>query len=98
LETTQYRARPAGNPRVKNPNITGIIHCIIVFMDACLGSWGALVIIILCCTHMDTPTSTGIRNLVGSGSARSIHRKPLFRGTASCTAGIQAHNRWDRST
>ena len=86
LDTTQYRASPLGKPIVIIPNITGIIHCIIRFICICLGSVDT-VAIIFCCTHMDPPTSNGSITLVGSGSERSNHRKPLFRGIAVCTPG-----------
>jgi len=38
LETTQNRARPLGNCKVKKANISGIIHSIILFIDCCFGS------------------------------------------------------------
>jgi hypothetical protein len=65
--------------RVKNPNISGIIHSIIRFVDACLSSTDGIVVI-FCMTNMDPPTRIGITNGDGSGSARSIHRKELFIG------------------
>ncbi len=81
FDTTQYSASPLGNWMVINPNITGIIHCIIRFICICLGSVDGFAII-FCCTHIEPPTSNGSMILVGSGSDRSNHRKPLFSGTA----------------
>ena len=81
FDTTQYSASPLGNCMVINPNITGIIHCIIRFICICLGSVDGFAII-FCCTHIDPPTSNGSMILVGSGSDRSNHRNPLFSGTA----------------
>lgn len=97
FETTQYSARPLGNCMVINPNITGIIHCIIRFICICLGSVDGFAII-FCCTHIEPPTSSGSITLVGSGSDRSNHRKPLFNGTAVCTPGSHEYNFCDRST
>lgn len=97
LDTTQYSARPLGNCMVIKPNITGIIHCIIRFICICLGSVDGFAII-FCCTHIEPPTSRGSMTLVGSGSDRSNHRKPLFNGTAVCTPGSHEYNFCDRST
>ena len=64
---------------MKNPNITGIIHSIILLVEAWRSSAVGMVVI-FCMIHMDTPTRTGITNGVGSGSARSIQRKLLLIG------------------
>ncbi len=82
---------------VMNPNITGIIHCIIRFICICLGSVDGFAII-FCCTHIEPPTSNGSITLVGSGSERSNHRKPLFSGTAVCTPGSHEYSFCERST
>ena len=79
LETTQYSAKPLGKLSVKKPNMAGIIHSIMRLVDACRSS-AVGIVVIFCITHMDTPTNTGITNGVGSGSARSIHRKLLSMG------------------
>ena len=97
LDTTQYNARPLGNPMVIMPNITGIIHCIIRFICICFGSVDT-VAIIFCCTHIEPPTSKGSMTLVGSGSERSNQRKPLFRGIAVWTPGSQEYSFCERST
>ena len=88
LDTTQYSASPLGNVIVRSPSMMGIIHSIICEVDCCLGSTEG-VVVIFCWTHVEPPTSSGITRLVGSGSARFIHRNPLFSGTASCTNGAQ---------
>ena len=64
---------------MKNPNIAGIIHSIIRFVDAWRSS-AVGIVVIFCMTHMETPTRTGITNGVGSGRARSIHRNLLLIG------------------
>jgi len=77
--------------------MTGIIHSIILFIDACFGSVDPLVII-FCCTHIEPPTRMGRSTLEGSGSERSSHRKPLFSGIASWTPGTQDQSLWERLT
>ncbi len=84
LETIQYRASPLGNCNVKNPNISGIIHSIIRFVDACLGS-AAGIMVIFCMAHMDTPTRMG--RSIGLGTARSRPRNVLSMGIAPLTMG-----------
>lgn len=64
---------------MKNPNIAGIIQSIILLVDACLSS-AVGIVVIFCMTHIDTPTRIGMTNGVGSGRARSIHRKLLSMG------------------
>jgi hypothetical protein len=75
----------------------GIIHSIMVLVDCCRGSADG-VVVIFCCTQVEAPTSSGITRLVGSGSARFSHRKPLSRGIASWTRGTQEYRRSDKST
>ena len=87
LEITQYRASPAGNAVVKNPNIMGIIHSIMRLVDACLGSADGMVVV-FCMRNMDTPTRMGRRG-VGSGCAKSSHRNELSTGIWLCTIGSQ---------
>ena len=77
LEITQYNANPLGNDIVKKPNIIGIIHSIILFVDACRSSIAGMVVI-FCINHIDNPTRIGI--IGESGSARFIHKNPLFTG------------------
>lgn len=69
---------------MKNPNIIGIIHSMIWFVCACLGSTGA-VMVIFCMIHMDAPTSTGRAKFHGIGefwtlSTRSMPTNMLFNG------------------
>jgi len=66
---------------VKNPNIMGIIHSIILLVEACLSSIAGIVVI-FCINHMETPTSIG-KIGKGSGLARFNQRKLLFIGTTS---------------
>ena len=80
-----YIARPVGNWYVKKPNMIGIIHSIIRWVDCCLGS-AEVVAVIFCVTHIGAPTRTGSRMLTGgcaaeTKSTRSIPRKLLSRGT-----------------
>lgn len=70
---------------VKNPNISGIIHSIIRFVDCCRGS-AVGIVVIFWSTHIDTPTRTGSTG-VGSRPARSSHRKELFSGINSLALG-----------
>ncbi len=63
----------------KKPNISGIIHCIILVIDFWRGS--ALgVAIIFCCIHIEPPTSRGNRSVL-SGWAKFSHRKFSPKGT-----------------
>ena len=73
---------------MKNPNISGIIHSIILLVDACRSSAEGIVVI-FCMTHMDAPTRTGITNGDGSGSARFIHRNDELMGMTLLTHGNQ---------
>ena len=91
LETIQYTASPIGKLKVRNPNIRGIIHSIMLLVWACLGSVVGIVII-FCWTHMEPPTRMGIRKGILSslaGPDRLIHRNWLLKGTASFTNGSQ---------
>ena len=81
LETIQYIANPASKLNVKKPNISGIIHSIMVWLPCCRGS-AAGIMVIFCWTQVEVNTSTGMITLVGSGSARSSHRKLESRGAA----------------
>ena len=60
LDTIQYKASPASKLRVKNPNIIGIIHNIIRFVEADCGVVTG-VVDIFCMNQVDTPTRTGIK-------------------------------------
>ena len=65
---------------MKKPNITGIIHSIILFVD----SWVSLVagmVVIFCISHIDAPTRMGRTMGDGSGSAKFSQRNLLSRGT-----------------
>ena len=81
FETVQYRARPLGKVKENTAIISGIIHSIMVWLPCCLGSVDGT-IVIFCWTQVVTNTSTGNNMLVGSGSAKSSHRKSAFSGTA----------------
>ena len=59
LDTTQYSASPLGKVVVKKPNIIGIIHSIILLVDAWRGSADGIVVV-FCIRNMDKPTRTGI--------------------------------------
>ena len=97
LDTTQYSARPLGKFSVKNPNIAGIIHSIILLVEAWRSS-AVGIVVIFCMTHIDTPTRIGMMNGDGSGRARSIHRKLLFIGITLWTWGSQSYRCLDRRT
>jgi hypothetical protein len=84
LDAIQYIARPLGKVVVKNPNISGIIHNIIRFVDSCLGSTAGIMVI-FCIAHIDTPTRMGKSS--GLGTARSRPRKFLSMGIAPLTVG-----------
>ena len=79
LETVQYSGRPLGQLKEKTPRKMGIIHSIIVWLDCCRGSIDG-VMVIFCWTQVELATSMGNKNLVGSGSARFIHKNWLFSG------------------
>ena len=91
FDTIQYKASPVSKPRVKNPNIMGIIHSIILLVDSCCGVVAG-VVDIFCITHIEPPTSSGSRNGMGFSlevPARSSQRNLPSRGTASFTWGSQ---------
>ncbi len=75
---------------MKKPNMTGIIHSIILLVEAWRSS-AVGIAVIFCMTHMEIPTRTGITNGVGSGSARSIQRKLLLIGITPWTLGSQTY-------
>ena len=81
LEIIQYRGSPLGQPRENTPRKMGIIHCIMFWLDCCLGSIDG-VMDIFCWTQVDAATRTGNTKLVGSGSARFMPRNWLFSGAA----------------
>ncbi len=81
LEAIQYSERPLGRVKEKNAIISGISHSIIIWFVDCLGSVDG-VMVIFCCSQVETKTSTGMTTLVGSGSDRSIHRKAALNGAA----------------
>ena len=77
LDITQYKASPLGNDIVKKPNMIGIIHSIILLVDAWRSSIAGIVVI-FCINHIDNPTRIG---MIGeSGSARFIHKNSLLIG------------------
>lgn len=80
---------------VKNPNMTGIIHNIIRFVESCCGDVEGIVVI-FCIRNIDTPTNTGRIMRVGSGIARSSPRKSPFNGTALCTVGSHQYSLVER--
>ena len=71
---------------VMNPNISGIITCIMFCIDCCCGSAEVERAVILCDIHMVPITSKGSIKY-GSGLARSIQRKWPETGSASVTIG-----------
>ena len=73
--------------------MAGIIHSIMRFVEACLGSVLG-VIVTFCCAQVDIPTRTG-KIKYGAGLARSIHRKLLFMGATVSAAGFQEYSLWD---
>jgi hypothetical protein len=85
LDTIQYRLRPLGKVVAKNPNISGIIHSIILLVDSVLGSIAGI-IVIFWLSHVETPTRMGMTG-VRSGRPRSIHRKELSSGICWLTRG-----------
>jgi len=82
FDTTQYRAKPLGKEIVKKPNIIGIIHSIILLVEACLSSIAGI-LVIFCIKNMEIPTRIGITTGEGSGLAKSIQKKWLLIGTTS---------------
>ncbi len=44
-DTNQYKASPLGKERVKNANMKGIIHNIVLFVEAVLGSAAGIIVI-----------------------------------------------------
>ena len=81
LDAIQYSDRPLGSVKEKNAIISGISHNIIIWFVDCLGSVDG-VMVIFCCSHVETKTRIGTTTLVGSGSERSIHRKEAANGAA----------------
>lgn len=59
FDTNQNSANPLGKLIVKKPNISGIIHVSMLFMDCCLGS-DVGIVDIFCSTHMLAATSTAM--------------------------------------
>jgi len=96
FEITQYRASPLGNCIEKNPNIRGIIHSIILLVDACLSS-AAGIIVIFCIRNIETPTIIGSTGKV-SGRAKFNHKKELSKGITSFIMGIQGYKLVDSPT
>ena len=86
FDTIQYKASPVSKPNVKNPNIMGIIHSIILFVDSCCGVVAG-VVVIFCITHMDPPTNTAMKYVARDLSARARSRPMnwLSKGTTWCT-------------
>ena len=84
-----YVAKPAGKDKVKNPNIIGIIHSIILLVCSCLGS-ELLNIETFCCAKVVKATTIG-NNIAKkvpaccTGFTRSIFRNLLFNGTLLTT-------------
>lgn len=91
LDTIQYRASPLSNWNVKNPNMMGIIHSIIRFVDACCAE-AAGMDVIFCIRNMEPPTRIGRTGDAGFWMeylARSSQRNVPSRGTAWFTWGSQ---------
>ncbi len=99
LETIQYSASPASKFSAKTPNMPGMIQSIVRFCCSCWGVAAGMVDI-FCITHVDRPTSTGIRkgNVPAlESSPRSIHNiRPLI-GIASLTTWSHGYRCLERS-
>ena len=80
FDTNQNSASPLGKLIVKKPNMSGIIHSIILFMDCCFGSDVGMVDI-FCCIHIDRATRMAIMKYL-SGCPRSSQRNFAFKGIA----------------
>ena len=99
LDTIQYTASPVSKLSVKNPNIRGIIHSIILLVDSCCGVVDGIADI-FCIIHMEPPTRTGSRygrGLSFETKARSIQRKLPSSGTTWWTGGSHEYRCRDRS-
>ena len=93
LENWMYTASPAGNWKVKKPNIIGINQSIIWFVCAERSSIAGIALI-FCCPHIDAPTRIVSAKLKGAGafwtrSTRSIPMNILSSGTL-LAAGFHA--------
>lgn len=89
LDTIQYKARPASKLKVKKPNMIGIIHNIILWVEACCAVADGIDVI-FCITSIEPPTSTGSRKdhgLLLEVRERSSHKKWLSTGIDSLTCG-----------
>ena len=89
LDTIQYNASPASKFSVKNPNIMGIIHSIILLVDSCCGLVAGMDDI-FCIRNIEPPTRTGSKKGAGfwlESLERSIQRNAPCRGTTSWTWG-----------
>jgi len=62
FDTIQYTASPLSKLRVKNPNMIGNIHSIILLVDSCC-ALAAGIVVIFCMSHIEPPTKTGNRIL-----------------------------------
>lgn len=94
FETIQYSASPASKLSVKKPNINGMSHSIIRFVDCCWADVPAMGVI-FCMTNIEPPTRIG--RSIGMGLslenfARSIHRNVPSSGTAWWTIGSQEYS------
>ena len=65
FDTIQYTASPLSKLSVKNPNMIGSIHSIILLVDSCC-ELAAGMVVIFCISHIDPPTRTGNRRLYGA--------------------------------
>ncbi len=84
LETTQYRANPAGKLSVKNPNIKGIAQSIILLVWACRASIDGIVVI-FCIKNMERPTKSARVGPVSGAPISVSHKKELSIGIALLT-------------
>ena len=78
----QYSASPAGKTIANHANISGIIHCIIVFICACCDPGTAVLRLVemRCCSHDAAKMSTARKMF--PVSPRSMKRKCVLSGIA----------------
>ncbi len=74
---------------MKKPNIAGMVHCIMLFMDSCFGSVVGIVII-FCCTHIEPAVKMAMTGK-GSGVPRCNQRNSCPRGMACWTMASEEY-------
>ena len=95
LDTNQYKGSPEGKERLSTPNMTGMVHSIMVLVDCCCAVV-AVGMVIFWVTHMDAPTRTG-RMKYGSGCVRVSQKNEGSTGRESTmNRGSQPYRCWER--